>query len=85
MADATDMIGRRPLVDHHMYMPKVIVSMQQPRVLMKSGGSLEAWSAESSGRSQHSDHCRGTLWVKHSYAAAHRHGFLPSASSLPSR
>jgi hypothetical protein len=29
LADAADIIGRRPLVDHHTYTPKVRVSTQQ--------------------------------------------------------
>jgi hypothetical protein len=37
LADAVDTIGGRPLVDHHMYTPKVPVSTQQPR------GSDEEW------------------------------------------
>jgi hypothetical protein len=31
MADVADMIGNRPLVDHHTYTPKVRVSTKQPR------------------------------------------------------
>jgi hypothetical protein len=31
LADAADMIGRRSLIDHHTYTPKVRVSSQQPR------------------------------------------------------
>jgi hypothetical protein len=31
LADAADMITRRPLVNHHTYMPEVRVSAQQPR------------------------------------------------------
>jgi hypothetical protein len=31
MVNAADMIGCRPLIDHHMYMPMVLVSMKQPR------------------------------------------------------
>jgi hypothetical protein len=38
LADAVDMIGRRPLVDHHTYTPKVRVSTQQPRGLDEERG-----------------------------------------------
>ena len=31
LVDAPDTIRRRPLVDHHMYVPEVRVSTQQPR------------------------------------------------------
>jgi hypothetical protein len=31
LVNTVDTIGRRPLVDYHMYMPKVRVPMKQPR------------------------------------------------------
>jgi hypothetical protein len=31
LVDAADTIGRRPLVDHHSYLPKEWVSTHQPR------------------------------------------------------
>jgi hypothetical protein len=71
VADALNMIGRRPLIDDHTHTPKVRAPMKQPRDTDKKWGLVisqhqeyipapGAVSAESSGSSQHTDHHYGT-------------------------